>query len=173
MTYFAPFRLGVWLTGLAFMLSCTPPCDESLNPQLGQEFFTVTYQDPAGTNYLDIYNPAGIVVFLDSAGGANPNPQFERISPGYANGKFGPFTFTEKFWDAAQDDINLPLLLGRPFAYDYYIRKDSYGVDTFRVEFLLDANNCNNFWRSIRYYRNGDPLPQYNNQKQVDMVFVE
>lgn len=173
MTYSQSLFASALLLLSMWFVACTDPCDETLNPDLGQEFFTVTYQDASGNNYLDIYNPAGIVVFLDSTGGESPNPRYERISPGFADGKFGPFNFTAKFWDAARDEINLPLLIGRPFAYDYYIRKDNFGVDTFRVEFLLDANNCNNFWRTIRYYRNGDPLPQYDNKKQVDMVFVE
>ncbi|RMG75896.1 MAG: hypothetical protein D6722_00260 [Bacteroidetes bacterium] len=162
----------MFLLSLAFE-ACTDPCKDSVSPDLGNEYFTVTYQDASGANYLDRYNLAGVIVFVDTTGGANANPQYERINPGYADGKFGPFTFTERFWDAAKGDVNLPLLLGRNFAYDYYIRKDSFGVDTFRVEFLLEANNCTNFWRSIRYYRNGEPLPQYDNKKQVDMVFVE
>ncbi|GAB4411063.1 MAG: hypothetical protein OHK0039_15870 [Bacteroidia bacterium] len=162
------------IAALLLLAACAEPCDDSLNPRLGEEFFTVQYNNTGGANYLDgTYNPNGIVVFVDESGGTDPNPRYELLSPGYSNGKFGPFSFTENFYNAATDEVNVELLIGKTFRYDYYIKKDTYGVDTFTVAFLLDANTCNYYWRSIQYYRNGDLLPQYNNQRQVEMVFVE
>lgn len=153
--------------------SCVKPCDPSGNAIVGEEFFTVQYQDPSGVNYLDIYNPAGIVVFVDTAGGESPNPKFELISPGYEDGKFGPFHFTEKFIDLASNDINLPLLFERPLSFDYYIKKDTYGQDTLTVSFLLSVDECNYDWSYINYFLNGDPLPQYSGQAQANIVIVE
>jgi hypothetical protein len=159
--------------GLVYFSACTSTCEPDRNPDLGNEAFTVTYQNAAGTNYFSLYNPAGIVVFLDSTGGADPTPEYKRINPGYANGKFGPFEFTDSFLDLASNEINLPLLFGRTFTYDYYIKKDTYGVDTLSVSFLLGVNECNYYWEYIRYSRNGNPLPQYDNQANPDIVIVE
>ncbi|MEM7657515.1 MAG: hypothetical protein AAF399_15380 [Bacteroidota bacterium] len=157
-----------WVTA-----ACNKPCDPNLNAVVGEEFFTVEYQDATGTNYLDIYNPDGVVVFLDTTGGTSATPRFELITPGFENGKFGPFEFTEKFTVQQTNEINLPLLFGKPFQYDYFIKKDTYGQDTITVSFLLEADECNYNWTYIRYAKNGEPLPQYENQTQVNMVFVE
>ncbi|MEM7372178.1 MAG: hypothetical protein AAF587_26405 [Bacteroidota bacterium] len=169
------YRLTVLFLVLAsFSLhSCIKPCNPSNNAEVGDEFFTVTYQNPSGTNYLEIYNPSGIVVFLDSTGGESASPKFELISPGFADGKFGPFFFTEKFVDLASNEINLPLLFQRPLRFDYYIKKDTYGQDTLSVEFLLNVDECNYDWSYINYFLNGAPLPQYDGQTSADIVIVE
>lgn len=161
------------LTLFVWMSACNAPCDPALNAVVGEEFFTVEYLDNSGTNYLDIYNPDGVVVFLDTTGGASASPRFELISPGYENGTFGPFQFTDKFTVQQTNEINLPLLFGKPFTYDYFIKKDTYGQDTITVSFLLEADECNYDWTYIRYSRNGESLPQYDNQTQVNMVFTE
>ncbi|MDX1906826.1 MAG: hypothetical protein SF053_07300 [Bacteroidia bacterium] len=159
---------------VAAMTGCQDPCDPTLNPGIGDEYFTVTYLSPAGTNYLtSTYNPAGIVVYLDSTGGADPTPDYKLIRPGYTGGAFGPFAYTGSFISAIDNRINFPLLFQRNFAYDYYIKKDTYGVDTLRVEFLLGADECNYFWSYIRYYHNGDRLTQYDNQPKADIVITE
>ena len=110
---------------------------------------------------------------MDSTGGESANPKFELISPGYENGKFGPFYFTEKFVDIASNEINLPLLFERPLRFDYFIKKDTYGQDTLTVSFLLTVDECNYDWSYINYFLNGDPLPQYDGQRDADIVIVE
>lgn len=164
-----PFMLLLSLS----LHSCINPCNPNNNADVGDEFFTVTYQDGSGTNYLDIYNPSGIVVFLDSTGGESSSPKFELITPGYADGKFGPFFFTEKFVDIASNEINLPLLFERPLRFDYYIKKDTYGQDTISVEFLLEVDECNYNWAYINYFQNGNPLPLYDGQTGANIVIVE
>ena len=171
-------RVYFWCTSffaavLFLATACTKPCDPANNAVVGDEFFTVTYQDGAGTNYLDIYNLDRVVVFLDTTGGSDATPRFELINPGYEDGKFGPFSFTEKFSILQTNDINLPLLFDKPFKYDYYIKKDTYGQDTISVSFLLEVDECNYYWSYINYSRNGERLPQYDNQTQVNMVFTE
>ena len=171
--YYRLIVVSLVLTSLS-LASCVKPCDPALNAEVGQEFFTVTYTNNDGTiNYLnDVYNPAGVVVFLDTAGGANPNPKYELISPGFADGKFGPFYFTEKFLDLASNEINLPLLFERPMKFDYYFKKDTYGQDTLSVSFLLEVDECNHKWRYITYSLNGDPLP-YDGQRQAEILIRE
>lgn len=154
--------------------SCYNNCDSIGAADVGEEFFTVTYLDTLGVNYLtSVYDPSGIVVYLDTTGGEDPRPDFELINPGYADGKFGPFAFTERYINPANDIYNDILLFGKSYSFDYYIRKDTYGVDTFTVTFLLDVDECGSFWRSIRYFKNGEALPAYNDQRMADIVIIE
>jgi hypothetical protein len=169
---------GIQLVLLGMMMlalpSCYFECDSQAQAPVGGEFFTVTYLDATGGNYLtSVYQPSGIVVYLDTTGGEDPSPEYELINPGYADGKFGPFPFTERYIDPTNEVYNDVLLFGRQYNFDYYIRKDTYGVDTIRVSFLLDVDECGSFWRSIRYSRNGDPLPAYDNVRQADIIIVE
>ncbi len=156
------------------MTSCYFECDSPSSVSVGGEFFTVTYVDSFGFNYLEtVYDPNGVVVFLDTTGGEDPNPRFELISPGFTGGKFGPFNFTERYIDPTNATFNNILLFGRQYDFDYYIRKDVFGVDTFRVSFLLDVDECSSFWRFVRYSRNGVPLPQYDGQLNPDILIIE
>ncbi len=162
------------LVALIFMTACTETCPSNLPDPVGGEFFTVTYLDSAGTNYLtSIYDKNGIVVYLDTTGGEDPTPDYELINPGYSGEKFGPFEFTDRYISATNEVFNDILLFGRQYNFDYYIRKDTYGVDTFRVSFLLDVDECSSFWKSIRYFRNGEPLLAYDDQRNADIVITE
>lgn len=162
------------LLALVSLQSCFDQCDTNQLPDVGGEFFTVTYLDSLGTNYLaSIYDQNGVVVYLDSTGGEDPSPEYELILPGFADDKFGPFTFTERFIDARNEIFNDVLLFGRQYDFDYYIRKDTYGVDTFKVSFLLGVDECGSFWESIYYSRNGDRLSAYDNQRMADIVIIE
>ncbi|MEO1449541.1 MAG: hypothetical protein AAFV07_08410, partial [Bacteroidota bacterium] len=88
-----PLSLGLALViAVSLLGACRETCDPAANAEVGEEFFSVTYQDAAGNNLLDTYNPDQIVVFWDSTGGEDATPDFKLISPGYADGKFGPFT---------------------------------------------------------------------------------
>lgn len=162
------------LLALVSLQSCFDQCDANDLPEVGGEFFTVTYLDSTGTNYLaSIYDQNGIVVYLDSTGGEDPSPEYELIMPGFANDKFGPFLFTERFIDSRNEVFNDVLLFGREYSFDYYIRKDTYGVDTFRVSFLLSVDECGSSWNSIKYSVNGESLPEYDNQRMADIVIIE
>lgn len=170
-----PTSLSVLMIGvLALLPSCADTCPPVTTPEVGGEFFTVTYEDAAGVNYLtNVYDQSKIVVYLDTSGGEDPRPDYELILPGFENGKFGPFTFTERYIDPTNLSPTEEVLFGQPYAFDYYIRKDTFGVDTFRVDFLMDVDECGSFWRSIQYYRNGTLLPQYQNQRTAEIVIVE
>lgn len=162
------------IVAIALLPSCVETCPQNEMAEVGGEFFTVTYEDAAGVNYLtNVYDQDKIVVYLDTTGGESPRPDYELILPGFENGKFGPFTFTERFIDPTNQAPNAEILFGQPYSFDYYIRKDTFGVDTFKVDFLLDVDECSSFWRSIRYYRNGEPLPQYDDQQLAEIVIVE
>ena len=158
---------------LHFFTACEDPCAGVTDEEVGGEFFTVEYRDPSGTNYLDIYDPNGLIVFLDTAGGESRNPNFELIKPGYANGKFGPFNFTERYVDPVRENLNSALLFGNQFKFDYYIKKDTFGQDTFSVHFLMGVDECRFYWKSIDYFLNGEPLPQYSGQKQAEIIIIE
>jgi hypothetical protein len=171
---FSPIHLlGILLLTL-LASACTDPCENKVDEEVGDEFFTVTYLTPAGENYLEeVYNPANIVVFLDTTGGQSASPRFEAIRPGYNNGKFGPFFFTERFVSPIDNGVNQALLLGKRFNYDYYIKKDTFGIDTLKVSFLLEADECHFYWRDISYSVNGIPLIQNFGQQQADIVIRE
>jgi hypothetical protein len=159
---------------LLALTACQDPCEGVEQELIGSESFTVTYQNPAGVNYLaGTYNPARIVVFVDTTGGEDPTPKFRLLQPGYANGSFGPFAYTSDFVNKATRAVNYSFLAAQLYSHDYYIKKDTFGVDTFRVEFLLGADACHYFWESIRYYRNGDPLPQFDDQPNPAIVITE
>lgn len=165
--------LGISLASL-YMVSCEDPCEGIESDEIGGEFFTVEYKDASGTNYLEsIYNLNGIIVFLDTAGGTSSSPQYELITPGYKDGKFGPFNFTKRYVQETNEAINGSALYENPLAFDYFIKKDTFGQDTLRVEFLVAVDDCREYWRYIRYFLNGEPLTQYENQQQAEILIVE
>ncbi len=157
-----------------FWTACQEPCVPEPDPKIGSQSFTVEYKTPDGENYLkSIYNKANITVYVDFDGGERPNIQYTRIEPGYADNKFGPFHYTEKFYDSTNFKANPVALLGRTYRYDYYIEKDTYGTDKFTVEFLLALGDCNEYWASIKYYRNDEHLSAYDGQFNPAIEIVE
>ena len=92
--------------------SCEEACDATDSDEIGGEFFTVEYRNPAGTNYLEsIYNQNGIIVFLDTTGGESPSPKYELITPGFKDGKFGPFNFTERYIQLLATWLSAPAVI--------------------------------------------------------------
>lgn len=164
--------LVVWVALL--FSSCEEVCETNAKESVGDEFFTVEYRNSSGQNYLNsIYNLSNVVVFLDTAGGATPFPEFELIRPGHEEGAFGPFEFTDRFVSPVTDRVNTIQLYGQPFKFDYFFKKDTYGMDTLSVEFLLEVDECTTFWQYIRYSLNGEPLPEYDGMQQANIVIVE
>jgi|GEM_PF-3439581 len=166
--------LTLIVIGCLFIESCTTPCDPSItvSRNLGTQFFTVEYRDSLGRNYLDsIYNRANVAAFVDTTGGENVS--YRQIIPGYANGKFGPFYYTEGFIDPVTGDPNLDVLLRNTFTYDYLLRKDSYGVDTLSVMFTLNVNECTVYWDQIDFFKNSEPLGSYSMQEAAEILIVE
>lgn len=160
--------------GLLFTTACQPECDPSLNESVGDEFFTVEYRKADGTNYLnEVYDLNNVVVFLDPEGGRGDAPNFELITPGYEDGKFGPFRFTDRYIDQARNEINSVLLYGEDLKFEYFFRKDDFGVDTLSVTFRLGVTACNTFWDEITYALNGEVLGAYQNQQQAEIVITE
>ncbi|MEM6801935.1 MAG: hypothetical protein AAF696_11065 [Bacteroidota bacterium] len=163
----------IFLSLLQFT-ACEDPCEGIESDEIGREFFTLEYRDPTGTNYLEsIYNQNGIIVFLDTTGGQSSRPKYELITPGFADGKFGPFKFTERFIQQTNQAVNGAALFAKPLSFDYFIKKDTFGQDTLKVEFLVGVNECREFWEYIRYSLNGNPLTQYENQRQAEIVIIE
>ncbi|MCI4669330.1 MAG: hypothetical protein MRZ79_14440 [Bacteroidia bacterium] len=167
------FLFSVILISLG-LTSCQPDCDPANNGEVGGEFFSVTYETPAGDNYLEnVYRQDKVTVFVDKSGGTDEVPDFELIFPGFKDGTFGPFEFTADWNDPANGRLQVEEILQLPLAYDYYIRKDTFGVDTFRVEFRIGANSCNYFWDYIRYFKNGEELTNNSGSRTVDLNFQE
>jgi len=167
-----------WLTPLSIILftltACTDPCEGLENASVGDEFFTITYQDANGGNYLEngTWRLPNVEVFIDSAGNAD-NPDFFRIRPGFEDGKFGPFPFTEDKIDPATRQPVLALIANQPVKLDFYIKKDTFGIDTLSVNYLLAQDQCHYFWSEITYTLNGEVLTQFANSQQAEIVVVE
>lgn len=173
--FLRPIRvLFVSLCAMVGLTACEDPCEGVQDDPIGGEYFSVTYLDNSGANYLEsIYRQSELVVYVDTSGGTNPNPNYIRLRPGYENGKFGLFTFTKFFEDAATDEVDQTELWNRPLRFDYYIKKDTFGLDKFSVEFLRGVNDCRSFWTYIRYYQNDQLLGQYDGQRQVEITITE
>lgn len=166
--------LSVILLFSLLWTACEEPCIPDPDPMIGTQSFTVKYEDADGKNYLtDIYNKANLAVYVDFDGGTRPNIQYTLIEPGYAGKTFGPFRYTDMFYDSANFNANTIVLLGRTYRYDYYIEKDTYGTDKFTVEFLLALGDCSEYWARIRYYRNDELMPAYNDQFNPEIEIVE
>lgn len=168
------FLIIAFILSALLFVSCEDPCEGIESDEIGAEFFTVEYKDASGSNYLEsIYNLNGVIVFVDTAGGTSPSPKYELISPGYKDGKFGPFNFTERYIQETNEAVNGSALYENPLSFDYFIKKDTFGQDTLRVEFLVAVDECREYWKYIRYFLNGDPLSQYENQQQAEILIVE
>ncbi|WNJ16004.1 hypothetical protein [Pontibacter sp. G13] len=152
------------------LTACEETCNPNLDEKVGDEFFTVTFLDSAGLNLIDTWNPADIVVYLDTMGGRPVE-----FRPGYTpDGVFGPFNYTQ--YDVVDPELQEVFYPGLYFdrrVYTYYFRKDMDGEDTLRVEFVLEADDCNRFWREIQYFYNGSELEQYRNQQQANIIIQE
>lgn len=170
---------GFWglclIVTLSLLLtSCQDACEGIVDDPIGGEYFSVTYVTPSGENYLDnIYRTSELIVYVDTSGGRNPNPNYIRLRPGYQNGAFGLFDYTAFFKNPATDEVEQIELWNRPLRFDYYIKKDTFGLDKFSVEFLRGVNDCRSFWTYIRYYQNDQLLPQYDGQRQVEITITE
>lgn len=150
-------------------------CDPSLDVRLStaKQNFTIVYQTPLGQNYLDIWDNTGVVVFRNAKSNQSGIKQIEVINPGFTDGVFGPFTYTEDLVDPATGRAKAELLVGKTVSYDFYIRKDKYGVDTITVSLSLKYEGCNLVWNRLEYYRNGELQDQYTNDETAEMEFKE
>lgn len=156
------------------VVACKDECDPELNDEVGKEFFTVEYRSKSGQNYIeDVYNRSRVFAYLDKSGGTNPNAKLELLDSAVNEGKFGPFKFTRDFIDPVTGKVNGPKFLGISHVYDYYLVKDLFGTDTLRVRFYMGVDECNQRWRQIRYYLNGDTLDTFEDQQQAEIVIVE
>ena len=162
------------LVGIFSFSACTEQCDPANDDEVGGEFFTVEYRRPSGQNYLKtVWNPNNVYVYLDTTGGLDPAPNLEVFRPGHDGDKFGPFEFTDRFFNPATDQLNTVNFYGIRHTFDYHIVKDQQPEDVLRVEFFMEVNQCNREWKFIRYYLNDIILPEYNDQRQAEIVIVE
>ena len=126
--------------------------------------FSITYlaNDSVNTNYVDsIYNTSNVNMFLNTNGGKGG---YSTLTDDLSDGKIGPFSYTNSPTRAQ---------MGVPYDYVYIIQKDTFGIDTFRVEFLATVDECKEYWSQINYYRNGTLMAEYQGQEIADIVIIE
>ncbi|MFN0201377.1 MAG: hypothetical protein ACKVTZ_07645 [Bacteroidia bacterium] len=136
---------------LAGIYGCAEKCDPANTVVIGEQYLSVKYEKLDGTNYLEVWNPLNVTVFVDSTGGKNPAAS-KYLAPNYTDKIFGKFYYTSSYIDPASKETKWNLLLGRTFTYDYHIKKDTVGEDIFRVKFTLKGDECNYIWKELRYY---------------------
>lgn len=164
----------VWILLLGMFSACEEVCDPALDDEIGGESLTVEYRKPNGQNYLQtVWNPNQAYAYLDTTGGVDPVPSLEVFRPGHENGKFGPFSITDRFINPATDQVNGVALYGTLYRFNYHLVKDFDGEDILTVEFFYEINQCNRQWKFIRYYLNDSLLPEYTDQRQVAITIVE
>lgn len=165
------FSLGLVLTAMGCQRD---RCAGQASTRIGGEYFTVAYQNETGDNYLDGgYQLSNVEVFIDSTGGLSERPRYVRIQEDLSDGVFGPFFFTDDYIDPATLQPNLPVFTNRPIQFDYFFKKDTFGIDTLRVSFQVNASECATSWTYLHYILNGDTLEQYSGQTEAEIVVVE
>lgn len=140
-------------------------CEETGTITFGpaNQNISITYLDSAGNNYLlTRYNLFNTNVQLSTDKGRNGT--FQPYNEDFSDGVFGPFEFTA---------TPTPAKLSVFYDYVYIIKKDTFGVDTLRVQFYPSVDECKEFWGQIEYSLNGDPLPQYSGQEIVNLEIIE
>ncbi len=158
---------------LVILSSCEDRCEGVVSERIGQEYFSVIYQDASGANSLEgRFNLNNVEVFIDSSGGEG-EPQFYRLQEDLADGVFGPFYYMDDYLDPATRKPYVSLFANRPIRFDYYFRKDTFGIDTLQLSYFVEADDCGNRWTYIYYALNGDTLSQYTGQKEAEIVIVE
>lgn len=172
------FRWSVAATLLAMLWginACQDPCaGRSDDDPLGGEYFTVTYVDGSGRNLLaEVWRAENVEVWIDSAGSQGQDPDYYRLRNSFANGTFGPFAYTRAFTNVATGEIDVDQLLSEERVFDYYIRKDTFGIDTFTLRYRLLADECRVYWETIEYRYNGQVLNSYSGQRQAEIVITE
>jgi hypothetical protein len=171
------FRWGLFIALVPIlwgMSACQDPCANLSDDPIGGEFFTITYRDSSGGNPLNgTWRTANVEVFIDSAGTQGLDPDFHRLRHAFSNGVLGPFAYTEAYTDPGTRSVNLDLLLGEDQVFDYYIKKDTFGIDTFTLRYLLISDECRSYWSNIEYSFNGEVLSQYSGQRQAEIVITE
>ena len=170
--------IGTMIAGFS---GCGTKCDPNAGVKIGEQFFTVTYLDPAGGNYLTngAWDLNQVIVRVDTTGGKSANG-FTTLPQTFVDSKFGPFFYTKNFLSPTDNQPNLNLLLAKTFKYDYYIRKGALNQeDVIRVEFRLTANDCNLEWNTLRYYKRNnatnlfEAITELEGNQKPELVFIQ
>ncbi len=171
------FRWGIATGVLGILLglaACQDPCKGLTDDEIGGEFFTITYLDANGRNLLEeVWRKPNVDVFIDSSGSMGQDPQFYRLRDVIQEGVIGPFRFTDAYTNVGTREVNVEALAEQEQRFDYYVKKDTFGVDTFTLRYLLQVDACRYYWSLIEYSYNGDPLPGYTGQRQAEIVITE
>ncbi len=166
---------------MSSLTSCAEKCDPSAGVKIGEQYFTVTYLDPAGGNYLTngAWDLQNVEVRVDTTGGKSPLG-FKTLPQTFADGKLGPFYYTKNFISPIDNQPNLNKLLAKTFTYDYHIKKGAINnEDVFRVSFQLTANDCNLEWNILKYYKRDNStnkfveITEFGYNEKPEMVFIQ
>lgn len=137
-----------------FMMNGCQKCDPSKDVKIGEQSITIQYFDSSGVNLLDAaatnWNLNNVKITLDKSGGKGTD--LVPLLPDLANQQFGPYYYTQEFIDPATQKPNLLDLVAKTRKYDYIIDKDIYGTDVVRLEFELSGDECNTYWKTIKFY---------------------
>lgn len=173
---FTPYLLFA-LTALLSLSACKKDlCEGKTDPRVGAnyQYFTVEYNDLLGQNKLTNGTfKNGIIAYWNINAIGQGNQVIKEILPAYTDGKFGPFAYTDMYVDPVTLKPNKEVMLNRAISYEFFIRKDTFGIDTFRVTYTLSSDECVARWGNIQYSRNGKVLDAYTNQERAAIRIVE
>lgn len=170
------FLIGV----SALFVSGCEKCDPNIGVKVGEQFFTITYLDQAGGNYLTngAWDLSLVEVQVDTSGGKAPGA-FVPLPQTFTDGKLGPFSYTSNFIQPIDKKPNLNRLLSKTYKYDYHIRKGSINnTEVIRVEFRLTADDCNLKWSSLKFYKKVgvtqfEEITEFSGNEKAEIVFIQ
>jgi hypothetical protein len=156
------FALILGVTTLNGCKKCTETGDVTIDATL--QYFTITYTEPDGTNYVDsIFNNSNVSVLY--ADRYQNNPQYIPLNytEDFSDGMIGPIPYT-----TVPDEA----LIGVPYNSEFIIKRDTYGWDTIRIEFVAQVDECKEFWAEISYYLNGDLVDAFQDEEIANFNIV-
>jgi hypothetical protein len=127
------------------------------------QFFEATYVvDSNGANYAQtIWRPNAVSVVLSTTG---RNGQFAAISEDLSDGKIGPYKYTTSPKLAQK---------GNAYQYVYIVTKDTFGVDTFEINFFPAVDECKEYWGRLEYWKNGELISTCNDKETCSIEIRE
>lgn len=159
--------------GVSSLNSCNK-CEETGEVTFGEDkqYFTITYLDTAGVNYVtSIFNLSNVSVLMGDlylhGYSYVPAPYIEDFS----DGKIGPISYTS----LAMKDGSVEqggAKMGVPYSTSFLIKRDTYGWDTLQIDFVATADACKEYWGEISYYLNGDSLGTFQNEEIANLEII-
>jgi hypothetical protein len=151
--------------GLASVSGCNKCTDTStVTIDAATQSFSITYLNDTGLNMINsVFNLGNVTVLYADRNINNPSyiplPYIEDFS----DGKLGPIPYTTTPEQA---------LMGVPYNSEFIIKRDTYGWDTLRIQFVAQTDECKEYWSEISYFLNGDSVGTFQDQEIANFEII-